>query len=92
MQYPIYGGVNYLGRADQLPVDIDFDEQERADRVWTSRQHATITWEDGKLFIEDLKMPMARLLTENVLFQERNNCLPWVTPFSGQRGDEAGGE
>jgi len=52
--YPLYEGRNYLGRADDVPVDVDFDDQESPDRVWTSRQHALITSEKGQLFIEDL--------------------------------------
>lgn len=52
--YPLYPGKNYLGRTDDKPVDIDLEDQEAADRIWTSRQHAVITVEDGKLTIEDL--------------------------------------
>ena len=54
IRYPIYKGKNYLGRADQQSVDIDFNDQEPIDRIWTSRQHAVITSENGKLVIEDL--------------------------------------
>lgn len=53
-EYPIYEGRNILGRADELPVDIDLDPQEPADRVWSSRQHAAITCEAGAMVIEDL--------------------------------------
>jgi hypothetical protein len=53
--YPLYEGKNYLGRTDDQPVDIDLDDQESPDRIWTSRQHAVIHFEDGKLTIEDLK-------------------------------------
>jgi hypothetical protein len=52
--YPLFQGKNYLGRTDDKPVDIDLDDQESPDRIWTSRQHAVITFEDGKLSIEDL--------------------------------------
>jgi hypothetical protein len=52
--YPIYEGPNYLGRADEIPVDIDLDDQEPEDRIWTSKQHALITCTDGKLILEDL--------------------------------------
>ncbi|HEX3149874.1 MAG TPA: FHA domain-containing protein [Gemmataceae bacterium] len=52
--YPLYAGKNYLGRTDDKPVDIDLEDQEAADRIWTSRQHAVISLEDGKLLIEDL--------------------------------------
>jgi FHA domain len=53
-EYPLYEGHNFIGRADEKPVDIDLDDQESPDRVWASRQHALITFEDGQLFIEDL--------------------------------------
>jgi hypothetical protein len=54
VQYPIYPGKNYLGRTDDKPVDIDLEDQESQDRIWTSRQHAVVTFEDGKLTVEDL--------------------------------------
>jgi hypothetical protein len=53
-EYPIYDGQNLVGRPDDRPVDIDIEEQEPADRIWSSRQHAIITCENGKLAIEDL--------------------------------------
>ncbi|MCE9530255.1 MAG: FHA domain-containing protein [Planctomycetes bacterium] len=53
-QYPIYPGKNYLGRTDEKPVDIDLENQEPPDRIWTSRQHAVIMLEGGTLTIEDL--------------------------------------
>jgi len=54
VEYPIYEGLNYLGRADDKPVDIDLEDQEPPDRVWCSRQHAVISFEDSQVFIEDL--------------------------------------
>ena len=54
-EYPLYEGDNYLGRADEKAVDIDLEDQEPPDRIWSSRQHALITLEDGKLTIEDLQ-------------------------------------
>jgi FHA domain len=54
VQYPLYPGKNYLGRTDDKPVDIDLDDQEAPDRIWCSRQHAVITFENGTLSIEDL--------------------------------------
>ena len=41
--YPVYPGKNYLGRTDDKPVDIDLEDQESTDRIWTSRQHAVVT-------------------------------------------------
>jgi hypothetical protein len=54
VQYTLYPGKNYLGRTDDKPVDIDLENQEPADRIWTSRQHAVITFEKTELTIEDL--------------------------------------
>ncbi|WP_162657180.1 FHA domain-containing protein [Tuwongella immobilis] len=54
VQYPLYEGPNYLGRTDEKPVDIDLEDQEASDRIWTSRQHACITYQNGVLTIEDL--------------------------------------
>lgn len=53
-EYPIYPDLNFIGRADEKPVDIDLEDQEPPDRVWCSRQHALITFEEGALTIEDL--------------------------------------
>ncbi len=54
VEYPIYPGPNYLGRAEDKPVDIDLEDQESPDRVYCSRQHAVLCFEDGMLTIEDL--------------------------------------
>jgi predicted component of type VI protein secretion system len=54
VEYPLFDGQNVIGRADEKPVDIDVDDQESPDRVWSSRQHALITCEQGALVIEDL--------------------------------------
>ena len=54
VEYPLYEGHNFIGRAVEKPVDIDLDDQEPPDRVWSSRQHALITFEGGQLIIEDL--------------------------------------
>ena len=40
--------------ADEKPVDVDLEDQEPPDRVWSSRQHACIIFQDGQLTIEDL--------------------------------------
>jgi hypothetical protein len=52
--YRLYEGNNYIGRPDDRPVDIDLEEQEPADKVWASRQHARIVLENGVLSLEDL--------------------------------------
>jgi hypothetical protein len=54
MEYPIYEGLNFIGRADEKPVDIDLEDQEPPDRIWCSRQHAVINFENNCLTIEDL--------------------------------------
>jgi pSer/pThr/pTyr-binding forkhead associated (FHA) protein len=53
-EFLIYQGDNYVGRADEKPVDIDLEDQEPPDRVWCSRQHALITFDGNRMFIEDL--------------------------------------
>lgn len=52
--YPILNGRNYVGLSADRPVDIDLDGQEPVERIWTSRQHAVLTWDGGVLVIEDL--------------------------------------
>src|SRR5262245_7795486 len=37
-EYPLYEGLNFIGRADEKPVDIDLEDQESPDRIWSSRQ------------------------------------------------------
>lgn len=69
MTYPIYPGSNFLGRTDDKPVDIDLDEQEAPDRIWCSRQHAVIHFENGKLTLEDLN-------SLNGSFVNRNRVYP----------------
>jgi predicted component of type VI protein secretion system len=64
-EYPIYEGQNVLGRADQKPVDIDLEIQKSPDRVWSSRQHAVITCENGSLFIEDLNSSNGTFVNHN---------------------------
>jgi hypothetical protein len=54
VEYPIYEGNNFIGRADEKPVDIDLDDQEPPDRVWSSRQHCLVIYENGELNLEDL--------------------------------------
>jgi FHA domain len=53
-EFPVYEGLNFIGRADEKPVDIDLEDQEPPDRIWCSRQHALINLEDGMMTIEDL--------------------------------------
>ncbi len=53
-EFPLFEGENFIGRADEKPVDIDLEHQEHPERVWSSRQHAVITLEQGLMTIEDL--------------------------------------
>ena len=55
-EFALFPGENYVGRADEKPVDIDLTFQEPEDRVWCSRQHALLAYDDttGTLTIEDL--------------------------------------
>ena len=68
-EFPIYEGHNFIGRADEKPVDIDLEDQEPPDRIWCSRQHALITFEDNGLTIEDLN-------SANGTFVNRNRVYP----------------
>lgn len=52
--YRILPGKNYVGRRDERPVDVDLEDQEAPERVWSSRQHAVIHFESGQLTVEDL--------------------------------------
>jgi pSer/pThr/pTyr-binding forkhead associated (FHA) protein len=54
-EYPIYEGTNFIGRTDEEPVDINLEDQESGEQVWSSRQHAVIIFENGFMTIEDLK-------------------------------------
>lgn len=53
-EYPIYQGRNTIGRFADKPVDIDLTAQEAEGQVWSSRQHAVVTFDKGVLLIEDL--------------------------------------
>jgi hypothetical protein len=69
VEYPIYEGHNFIGRADEKPVDIDLEDQEPPDRVWSSRQHAMISLDNGQLSIEDLN-------SSNGTFVNRSKIYP----------------
>jgi predicted component of type VI protein secretion system len=53
-EFPLYEGSNYLGRTADRPADIDLSGLEPPEQVWSSRQHAVIHLNDGKLSVEDL--------------------------------------
>jgi hypothetical protein len=54
VEYPIADGANYIGRWDSEVVEIDLSDQEPADRVWSSRRHALLTFSSGIMTLEDL--------------------------------------
>jgi hypothetical protein len=68
VEYPIYEGLNFIGRADEKPVDIDLEDQEPPDRVWCSRQHACISFEGEQLSIEDLNSANGTYINRNKLY------------------------
>jgi pSer/pThr/pTyr-binding forkhead associated (FHA) protein len=68
VEYPIYEGQNFVGRADEKPVDIDLEDQEPPDRIWSSRQHALITFENNRLTLEDLNSSNGTFLNRNKIY------------------------
>lgn len=54
VEYSVYDGANFLGRRDERPIDIDLENQEPTDRIWTSRKHAVLYFVEGRLELEDL--------------------------------------
>jgi len=72
-------GLNFMGRADEKPVDIDLEEQENPEKVWCSRQHAVIELDNQKITIEDLN-------SSNGTFLNRNKIYPGQKmPYKGRR-------
>ncbi|OAI53619.1 hypothetical protein AYO44_15820 [Planctomycetaceae bacterium SCGC AG-212-F19] len=53
-EYLIHEGRTVIGRADEMPVDIDLQPQEPDERTYSSKQHAAITCTKDALVIEDL--------------------------------------
>ena len=53
-EYPLYEGRNVIGRFADRPVDIDLVFQEAEGQIWSSRQHAIITFDKNLLLVEDL--------------------------------------
>jgi hypothetical protein len=68
VEYPIYDGLNFIGRADEKPVDIDLEDQEPPDRIWCSRQHACISFENDQLAIEDLNSANGTYVNRNRIY------------------------
>src|SRR5207237_2438739 len=68
VEYPIYEGLNFIGRADEKPVDIDLEDQEPPDRIWCSRQHACIKFENNEITLEDLNSANGTYLNRNRIY------------------------
>jgi len=75
VEYPIYDGDNFIGRADEKPVDIDLEDQEPPDRIWSSRQHALIRFEEGVLAIEDLNSSNGTFINRTRLYPGQKRVL-----------------
>jgi hypothetical protein len=75
VEYPLYDGDNYIGRADERPVDIDLEDQEPPDRIWSSRQHALIRSENGTLVIEDLNSSNGTFVNRTRLYPGQKRVL-----------------
>lgn len=65
VEFQLFDGRNFIGRADQKPVEVDIEDQEPPDRIWSSRQHALITCEKGSLIIEDLSSANGTYVNRN---------------------------
>ena len=68
VEYPLYEGQNFIGRADEKPVDIDLEDQEPPDRIWSSRQHAVIMFENNTLTLEDLNSSNGTFLNREKIY------------------------
>lgn len=70
VEYNVFPDFNYIGRADDKPVDIDLEDQEPPDRVWCSRQHAVLHYDDttGILTIEDLNSSNGTYVNRNKVY------------------------
>lgn len=74
-EFPIYEGQNYIGRADEQPVDIDLESQEPPDRIWCSRQHALIMFENGTVTLEDLNSSNGTFLNRTRVYPGQKQTL-----------------
>lgn len=74
-EYPLYDGENFIGRTDEKPVDIDLEDQEPPDRIWSSRQHACITVKDSVLVIEDLNSANGTFVNRTRVYSNEKRTL-----------------
>ena len=56
-------------------MDIDLEDQEPPDRIWTSRQHACIFFEDGQLALEDLNSANGTYVNRTRVYPEQKKQL-----------------
>jgi hypothetical protein len=77
VEFPIYSDYNYIGRADEKPVDIDLEDQEPPDRVWCSRQHAVIHFDEaaGVITLEDLNSSNGTWVNRNRVYPGEKRTL-----------------
>ena len=74
-EYSLMEGPNFIGRFDEMPVDIDLSDQEPSDKIWTSRQHACVTWDKGGLNIEDLNSANGTYINRNKIGGDERSAL-----------------
>lgn len=74
-EYPIFEGENFVGRTDEKPVDIDLEDQEPPDRIWSSRQHAVIHFNSGFLVIEDLNSSNGTFVNRTRVYPNQKRAL-----------------
>jgi CheY-like chemotaxis protein len=75
-EFLIRQGDNYVGRAGEAPVDIDLADQEPPDRVWCSHQHAQITFDGSRMFIEDLNSTNGTYLNREKVYSGSDHRKP----------------
>jgi pSer/pThr/pTyr-binding forkhead associated (FHA) protein len=75
VEFPVYEGDTYIGRRDDEPVDIDLGDQEPADRIWSSRRHARLTFADGLLTLEDLHSMNGTFVNRHRLYPGQKRSL-----------------
>lgn len=75
VEYPLFEGQNFIGRTDEKPVDIDLEDQEPPDRIWSSRQHAVVHFAAGILEIEDLNSSNGTFVNRTRVYPNQRRAL-----------------
>jgi hypothetical protein len=73
--FPVLEGRNLLGRTVNEPVDIDLTGQEPPERVWASRQHASIQFDGMAVILEDLNSLNGTFVNRQRLFPGQQRVL-----------------